>query len=182
MQLEDCFNLGFIAKPHGIRGEVKAVFDVDNINAYKKKASIFYERSGKLTLLHLKKFSIQSKKDAILAFEEIKDREGAEMLKGSSLYLPLEDLPPLTGFKFYYHEVIGFTVVDEIMGEIGSVTGYKEMPAQDLLIMDHNGFEVLIPVTDDFVMAPDRENKILPTRLPNGLVDIYLEEKKNKED
>ena len=182
MRTEDCFSPGFIARPHGVKGEVRAVFDVDDLNPYKKKTSVFLEIRGVLTLYHIRSFKVHVKKEVIISFKGIDYRDQAEAIKGATIWLPLAELPPLSGNQFYYHEILGFAVMDAQSGEIGIVTGHREMPGQDLIFVDHKGTEVLIPVTDEIVLFPDREKKILYVNLPEGLLEVYVPSKKEIEE
>lgn len=173
MQVEDCFMLGFILRPHGIKGELKAVFDVDDISQYKKKESVYVLQGKKLIPFSIEYIRIQSQRDVILKLREIRTRDEAETVAKCELYLPEDQLPELNDYQFYFHEIKGFVVQDEVLGTLGKVNKALEMPAQDLISMDYEGREVLIPITDDFVLKVDRENKIVFTHLPDGHLDVY---------
>ncbi len=62
------------------------------------------------------------------------------------------------------------------MGELGIVATVYSMSTQDLIAMNYHGHEVLIPVNDTIVPSINREQKILNVRLPEGLLDVYIEE------
>ena len=55
-----------------------------------------------------------------------------------------------------------------------------ETAAHDLIVMDYQEKEVLIPLTEPFVQGVDLETKKVFTHLPEGLLAIYLEEKNNE--
>ena len=81
----------------------------------------------------------------------------------------------MEGNHFYYHDIPGFLVIDKDFGEIGKVSKVQEAPAQDLLVVDCNGKEVLVPITDDSILKLDRTNKIIEVQTPAGLIDMYIE-------
>jgi 16S rRNA processing protein RimM len=90
--------------------------------------------------------------------------------------LPLQRLPKLKGNKFYFHEVIGFEVIDKTKGVIGNIDKIMDHPAQPILQILHNtGKEILIPIADDIVLDVDRKNKQICIQAPDGLIDLYLE-------
>jgi 16S rRNA processing protein RimM len=64
-------------------------------------------------------------------------------------------------------------VVDEQLGELGTIREIYEMPYQDLMAMDYQGVEVLIPVQDELILRADKAAQKLFVNLPEGLVDIY---------
>ncbi len=93
----------------------------------------------------------------------------------TDMYLPLSSLPKLTGNRFYFHEVIGFKVIDDRLGEIGTCKEFMELTNNPLMQVDHDGTEILIPASQQFVTKVDRENKTLYVTTPEGLVDLYLD-------
>ena len=173
MQVENCFELGFIAKAHGIKGEVKVVFDVTDIYEYEDLESVYLLEKGKLTPFFVEFLRIQSDSQALVKFKQVIDRNQAEALKGVRLYLPLDQLPELDEHGFFYHDIIGYTIQDENLGTLGTIQRVMEMPAQDLLVMLYKGHEILIPLSTDVVLYPDKEKKLMFTRLPDGLIDVY---------
>ena len=99
----------------------------------------------------------------------------AQALVGSSLYLPIEELETLGDDEFYYHEIKGYTVSDQTLGDLGIVKEVYSLNGQDLVAMDYQGSEVLIPTANDIVLRADKENRKLLVNLPEGLLDVYLD-------
>jgi 16S rRNA processing protein RimM len=174
MNINACFELGYITKKHGLQGEVSIHLDTDNPENYSELESVFVEIDQKLVPFFIESLSIRGEK-ALVKFEGVEDAEGAEELKGSKLFLPLENLPPLEGKTFYFHEVIGFRITDRSFGLIGTVTDIYDVSAQQLFAIDHKGKEVLVPVNDEIIEQVDRSEKIIHVDLPEGLIDIFLE-------
>ncbi|WP_375435634.1 ribosome maturation factor RimM [uncultured Hymenobacter sp.] len=177
MTLDDCYLLGSIGKPHGLKGFVMAFLDVDDLDAYRKVKSVLVEMPatpGKLTTYEVEKLQPQAENRALLKLKGIDRIEEAEPLRNAKLYRPLEELPKLEEDQFYFHDVIGYTVVDEQLGELGVVETFYELPQQDLLAMRYKGQEVLIPVVDELISHADQVGKKLHVQLPEGLLDVYL--------
>ena len=118
---------------------------------------------------------------AILNLEDSNSIESAQLLKGSALYLPLTALPELSDHQFYFHEIIGYVVQDENLGEIGQVITVYDAGPQDLLAIDHKNKEVLLPINDKTVIKVDKNKKKIFVNLPDGLLDIYLSEDNNED-
>lgn len=91
------------------------------------------------------------------------------------MFLPLDQLPQLEEGQFYFHEIIGFQVEDENEGPLGTVKDVYEAGEQYLIAMNYQDREVLIPLNDDIIPKVNKEKKIVHTRLPEGLLDVYLE-------
>ena len=116
----------------------------------------------------------RSNNQFVIKFDGIGPNECREFAQ-VELYLPLSQLPPLDGNRFYFHEVIGFTVIDERLGEIGTCQDFLEVSNNPIMQVNHNGTEILIPASQQFVTQVDRENRILHVSTPEGLVEIYLQ-------
>ena len=177
MHLDDCYQLGYIIKPHGLRGELQIFIDSDNPRAYQNLESVFVLEGQQLVPFFIEAISLRSQK-AIVAFEDIESVDQASRLKGRELYLPLDFLPDLKGEEFYLHELVGFTVIDDVTEEeVGIVENVIEMGPQLTLVLKHeSGKEVLIPYTEELKVAFDKENKSLKLKVAEGLLALYLEE------
>lgn len=173
MHLDDCYYVGTIGKAHGILGEVKVLLDVDEPKEYTEMESVYLLRRKKLTPFFIESIRVNGPQHLLVRFRNVHGREEAEQLQGSDIYLPLDLLPDLEPGQFYYHDVIGYQVVDKVLGPLGKVSYFHEMPQNDLLVMDYKSAEVLIPVSWDVVLEADHENKQVLTHLPDGLIEVY---------
>jgi 16S rRNA processing protein RimM len=177
MTLDDYYQLGSIGKPHGLKGFVVAFLDVDDPDAYRKVKSVLLElptAPGKLVAYDVEKLQPQTNERALLKLKGIDRIEDAEPLRNARLYRALQDLPALAKDQFYFHDVIGYTVVDAQLGSLGTVESFYELPQQDVLAMRYQGQEVLIPVVDELVSHADQGAKTLHVNLPEGLLEVYL--------
>ena len=173
MSRDECYLLGYISKPHGVSGEVCFFLDVDNPAHYKKMESVFIELNKQLVPFFISAVSIKQN-IAIVKLEDVNSEEDADDLVGSSLFLPLSFLPKLTGNRFYFHEIIGFEVIDTKLGPLGKITEVFDMPQQIIAQVIYREKEVLFPVNDLTLKKVDRSNKEFHVELPDGLLDIYL--------
>ncbi|MFD2721507.1 ribosome maturation factor RimM [Hymenobacter monticola] len=185
MTLDETYQLGYILKTHGLRGHVAAHFDVDDVADYLKLKTVYLAlpaAPAKLVEHKVEKVQSQSGNKVLLKLRGIDRIEEAEPLRGSQLYLPLTELPALEDDQFYFHDVVGFTVVDSTLGELGTVENFYELPQQDMLAMRYQGQEVLIPVVDELVSHADHEKKQVHVNLPEGLLDVYLKPSSRDKD
>ena len=174
MNKEECYQLGKITKPFGYKGQMVLFLDVDTPEDYATLDSAFVEVKGNLVPYFFKVDSLNGNK-AIVTFEELKPEE-AQALAGCELYLPLSLLPKLTGNKFYFHEVVGFRVVDSEKADIGTIKSIIDYPAQPLFQIMQGETEILIPLIDPVIQQVDREAKNIFITAPTGLIDLYLEQ------
>ena len=174
MQKKDCFFVGKIVKKYSFKGELLVKLDTDDPEQFLEMESVFVEKHKNLIPFFIESISMHKSALLRIKFEDVSSEADAESLLGSELYLPLDLLPKLSGNRFYYHEIIGFTIVDVSFGTVGVVNGVNDSTAQALFEIDKDGTEVLIPISDDIIQNVDRNNRTITIQAPEGLIDIYL--------
>ena len=174
MQKKDCFFVGKIVKKYSFKGELLVKLDTDDPGQFLEMESVFVEKHKNLIPFFIDSLSLHKSSLLRVKFEEVLNEADADALLGSELFLPLAQLPKLTGNKFYYHEIIGFKAMDLNFGPVGNIIGVNDHTSQHLFVIDYNGKEVLIPVNDSIIKKVDRENKTMVIEAPEGLIDLYL--------
>jgi len=176
MQIKDCFYLGKIVKKYSFKGELLVKLDTDEPEIFKNLESVFISLRNNLIPFFVDSCKLHKSQLLRIKFEDVDSEEDADALLKSDLYLPLSILPTLTGNKFYYHEVTGFTIIDENFGEVGIIDNINDTGAQELFVIDRDGTEILIPLNDQFIVKVDRDKKQILVNTPEGLIDLYLED------
>ena len=176
MQKQDCFYLGKIVKKYSFKGELLIKLDTDEPDIYENLDSVFVELRNNLVPFFIESSQLHKSELLRVKFEEVDSEQDADSLIKSDIYLPLEFLPKLDDDKFYFHEIIGFTVEDTNFGTVGIITGINDTTSQSLFEIDRNGIEILIPMNDHFIKKVDKKNKTIVVETPDGLIDLYLEE------
>ena len=177
MKTEDCFYLGYVTKTFGYKGEVVLYLDTDNPSYYQTLESVFILLEGKLIPFFIEKISLRvNSNEATVKFQNVDNEEKAQQLTGNEVYLPLSMLPPLSGNKFYFHEIIGFQVIDASKGSLGPVEKVLEFPNNPVLQIKVGFKEVLVPARDEFIKKVDRKARSIFVETPEGLIDLYLDE------
>ncbi|XOD68719.1 MAG: ribosome maturation factor RimM [Flavobacteriales bacterium AspAUS03] len=171
MQKQDCFYLGKVSRAHGIKGSWIVQLDTDEPESYAQLESVFVELAGILVLSFLRSCRSLPKNRLLVQFDSTTKDEN---LVNRALYLPLERLPPLSGGRFYYHEVIGFGVEDVCKGFIGVIQNINDQSPQALFEIDFKGKQILIPVMDAFIKEINRPERRILVDTPEGLIDLYL--------
>lgn len=174
MKKDDCFYLGKIVKKYSFKGELLAKLDTDQPELYENLDAIFVSYRNTLVPYFIESSQLHKSDLLRIKFEDVDTEEEADTLLKSELYLPLELLPKLEGNKFYYHEVIGFTIKDVDFGEVGTITAINDSTAQALFEIDRKGLEILIPMNDEFIIEVNRTLKTIVVKTPEGLIDLYL--------
>lgn len=175
MKKEDCFNLGKITRIFGTKGELTLVLDVDDPNDYINLDFFYADFDGEMIPYFIEKLIIKNGTAVIIKLTDIDEPKAAGALINRLIYLPLDRLPKLNEDQFYYHEIIGYTIIDDVFGETGVIKDVLEFPMQEIIQIDHNGKEILLPISDELITKVDKENKFLYISAPEGLIELYLE-------
>ena len=174
MDKSACFYLGKIVSKYSFNGEVLVILDTDEPEIYENMESVFVSLGNNLVPFFIDKCRLHKSNLLRIDFEEVKTENDADRIMGSELFLPLTFLPKLTGDKFYFHEVIGFSVIDSVHGDIGIIKSINDSTSQALFELDKDDKELLIPINDEIITKVDRENKTIYVTTPEGLVELYL--------
>ena len=183
MKIDDCYQLGYVVKTHGTKGAVVIFLDVDEPSEYYEMESVFIQKGNELVPFFIEQFEQTNQPDKLITyFEEVETIEQATALKSSKLFLPIDFLPELKDQQFYYHDIIGFKVVDENLGEVGTVNTVQEMQTTDMFVVDIDGVEVMIPIQEPIYQKIDKSKETVFVDLPDGYLDVFLSDPNKKED
>ncbi|MBD1261393.1 16S rRNA processing protein RimM [Maribacter polysiphoniae] len=174
MDKSSCFYLGKIVSKYSFKGEVLVKLDTDEPEIYENMESVFVSLGNNLVPFFIDKCRLHKSSLLRVDFEEVKTENDADRIMGCELYLPLSFLPKLSGDKFYFHEVIGFNLIDSVHGDIGIIESINDTTSQALFEVKKDEKELLIPINDQIITKVDRENKTIYVTTPEGLVDLYL--------
>lgn len=65
----------------------------------------------------------------------------------------------------------GYSVIDHVLGYLGTVKEVLDRPQQPLLVVEHTGSEILIPIVDAFIKEVDETAEKIYVHIPKGLVE-----------
>jgi 16S rRNA processing protein RimM len=160
--------VGLIRKAQGIRGEVivEPLTDKPDV-VFAPGSRVFAGTTdGELAVVHdvrgeeeMPTLTIARsqpfKKGLIVQFEELQDRDSAELWRGRYLLAPFSELPPLEEDQVYLHDLIGMRVVSTSGAEIGRVTTFYELPQGIMLDIATPRGSVIIPYRPEIVVQTD---------------------------
>lgn len=167
------YNVGKIVNTHGIRGEVRVISQTDF-------AEERYQVGNQLTLFREKHAPLllkitshrKHKNFDLLTFEGYTNVNEVEAFRDGILKVAQEDLSELAENEFYYHEIIGLTVIDENDRTIGKIKEILSPGANDVWVVQRTGKkDFLLPYIEPVVKKIDLENGCVHIELLEGLLD-----------
>ncbi|WP_434300194.1 ribosome maturation factor RimM [Corallococcus exiguus] len=156
MSAQDCLELGYVARAHGLRGEVAVrSFDPASETLGTVERVWLRLRSGEEREYALETFRPANKEDLVF-FEGVASRTAAEALVGAKVFVYREDLEPPEEGEFFQGDLVGLNAVDEqgaSLGTVEEVWATGEVP--NLVIRAKGRPELVVPFADEFVPAVD---------------------------
>ena len=164
--------LGAITGALGIKGEVTLKVFTEEVAAIASYGPLSNE-DGTAT------FEIEAlrphKVGAAARLKGVRDRNAAEALKGTGLFVPRQALGEADAIEdeFFYSDLVGLAVEQERMGRIGFITAVHDFGAGDLLEieLEEDRRKVLLPFTKDAVPVIDIKGCRVVVEPPEGLWD-----------
>ena len=107
----------------------------------------------------------------LFSFEGRRDRNSVEELRNTLLLAEVNpDDEAIEEDEFHITQIIGCEVVTSTGLKVGLVKDVLQLPAQDTLVIDRDGVEVLIPFVKKHVPEIDLENHRLTVEEVEGLL------------
>jgi 16S rRNA processing protein RimM len=122
--------LAAVIGAQGLKGEVKAKLFTAAPDAL-PRYGVLHTRDGRK--LKITAFRPAKEGEAVIAFEDVRDRNQAEALKGVELFVDRAALPETGEDEFYHADLIGLEVRDSEGRVLGKVNALHNFGASDVL-------------------------------------------------
>lgn len=146
--------MGRIVGPWGIKGWVKIQPYTETVAALGDHDRWWVGRDADLQEMALRDSAVHGAM-LVAQLADIDDREAALRLKGCEVAVPRTALPATGAGEYYWADLVGLAVVN-VQGEmLGRVAGHFSNGAHDVMRVEHDGPERLIPFVDAVIRAVD---------------------------
>lgn len=152
--------LGMVARPFGIRGEIK-VKPHNRLTTWFDHAETVWlrprpeDQPAPYRVLKARRHQ----EFIVLTLDGVRDRNAAEALKGWETVAPEDTLEPLADDEFYWYQLVGLKVAAEdgrILGEVIRIEETApELEGNDVLIGFGEEGEFQVPATTDAIVKVD---------------------------
>lgn len=163
--------MGIIGAPRGIKGDIRVkcfTAEPRDIAAYGPLWNADASRAYPIRVVG----EIKGKDQVVVRIDGIADRNAAEALKGTELYVPRDALPPPEDDDFYHVDLIGLraeTPAGEFLGEVRAVFDHG---AGDVLELGGGPYKgLVVPFTLEVVPSVDVAAGKLVVDPPDGLLE-----------
>lgn len=177
---KNLIKIGYIAKAHGLKGEVLLkLFDSEDV--YIKKG-LSLDLGGKEYVIGGLR---RPKEGVLLKFSGVDSRNDSELLKGLEVSVETSVFEEgLEDGEVYLNQLLGFKVylVSELEDELkGEISGFSKTEAHDLLRVELvSGGEIEIPYVDKFLTEISKLERFVKVDCPKELFDLEFLTEANK--
>ena len=151
--------VGLIANTYGIKGQLK-IKAYTNIDRFAKNKQVYIKMNDKDYLSVKIKSSFKQKNCEIVKLEGFDEINEVLKFKGLEVYISEDQQKPLES-GFYYHELIGKKVYNQLRELKGIVTEVLDYPHADMLVIKTANKNKMIPFIDEFVKAVEEDRIII---------------------
>lgn len=167
---DDLVQVGFVFGAYGVAGGIRVRPFSDDADALLHAKTWWLDKPS-LRAVEVRRAKLHGG-DVVTQLPELTDRNEAEALKGTGVYIPRSEFPVLDDGEFYWSDLIGLAV-ENLQGEsLGVVADMMSNGPQSILRItaavsaesgeaESAAQERLIPFVDQFIVKVDKEaNKI----------------------
>lgn len=155
--------IGIIARSHGLKGEVKALFETGKTELIKQLEMVYLRTErGDFFPVRVKTIRTEEKANALsffVQFEHIADRTSAEALKNHGIFLETQKALAYLKEAASDDPLMDYEIIDEQNQSIGRVIEVMDNSVHLILIIATTRGKLLIPFVDEFVVNVDDENE-----------------------
>ena len=159
-------SVGFLRRPHGVKGEIIMDLHTDFPERMKKGRKIFVGEDHKpMTLTNVR----PHQNGLLVKFNDIDTPEDAGLYRNQWVYVRTKDVPLPEG-RHYKHELLGLNVVDEQDNPLGELVEILETGANDVYVVrDEAGREILLPNIPSVILDLNIGARTMRVHLLEGL-------------
>ncbi|MFC1693752.1 ribosome maturation factor RimM [Candidatus Latescibacterota bacterium] len=161
--------IGRIIKAQGLQGELKVYPLSDFSERFNRLEDVKIEfESGKVETFEVEKVR-NIGRFVIFKLKGVDDRNNAEYLCGSYVCVTRDEIFPLDEESFYMFELEGMEVFNPEERKIGEISLVEKYPAQDIIIIETEDRNIMVPAVKDFLVDIDVKKGRIILDLPEGL-------------
>lgn len=162
--------IGYFSKTHGIKGHLILKSEADFY--FEDVTALFIETAGSKAPYFISEIK-EIKNDLVVLLEEVSSVEKAKLLTGKKVFVDSQLVEEAVGAEDW----AGFEIIDSELGSLGTITEMSDNGVQVLASIRYKDKDVILPMVEDFIERIDEAAKKIYYKAPDGLVQLYLDEK-----
>ena len=165
----ELLEIGRIIRPQGLAGRLKVLSYLESQDLMEGLRELFIGRDPREAIAFPLQDVRKGRNFFVLKLGGIEDKDAASRHVGSSVWMPSAAMRKLPEGEYYWHEIIGLTVVTEEGLALGRIESLFPTGSNDVYVCRGEGKEILLPAIGDVILKIDRDRGIMTVRLLKGL-------------
>ncbi len=172
--MREYLSVGFVLKPHGVRGAIKVEPLTDDVTRFKNMKHVFIEEAGNYIKYDIESRSVTTAY-VLLKLKGVDNPDMAEKLRNSYLWIKRTEGRTLGEDEYYWGDIIGCNAVFSDNGKVlGKITDIMHLVSNDVYTVNTGKEEVLIPALKQYISFDVENNTVFINR--TGLEEILPDE------
>jgi len=163
---DDLVEIGIVARPWGVRGEVKVRPTSDIPDRFARLAGVWLFDGRDEIRYHALTGTRRLNDAVVLALEGVDSREAAEALRNWTVSVPEGERAPLNEDEYYIDNLIGLEVWGRTGESLGRLTRVFQGAAQDVFEITTADGPVLVPAVAAWIDTIDLDAGRMVVELP----------------
>lgn len=164
---DDFLVIGRVARPWGLRGDLKIQVLSDIPDRFERLARVFIDRVPYSVVVS----RVEGNGAARLVLRGIRSREAADSLRGQFVEIPAAEAGDLPEGVYYHFQIVGLRVVDEDEKPLGTIVEIVPTGANDVYVVrPETGPDILVPAIDEVIQGIDLKQGNVTVRIIEGLL------------
>lgn len=162
--------IGTIQRKHGLQGHVVLLLNSPSYVLSNGLKYLFIQIDHTLVPYCITHFLCRAGK-LVMKLRGIDDPKIAHSLKGRAVFVHPAELRKSVVSESSIPQLIGYRVEDTHYGHLGIVSEVYSPSQQQLLAIDFQGKELLVPCHEDIVVHIDHQRCTIGLQLPHGFIE-----------
>lgn len=167
--------IGTLVKPHGIKGEMLALLDVDGLEIGDLSCLVIHV-DGIPVPFFVNGVRQRGNSSVLLTIDGVADERGAARMCPSDIFAFKAEIPERDSSDeegLYASDLIGYTAVGADGQPLGKVADIEDSTANVLFIIaTPAGKTLYVPVVPEFISGIDADSEVMTLDLPPDMIDL----------
>jgi len=161
--------IGFIRKPHGLKGELKILPLTGDISRFKKISYVYLLIDNEYLKEELQSVKI-SNNYIIIKLKDYNSIDDVKKYSGIYIFIEKNNGIPLKKGEYYSQDLIGCSFFYKGK-KIGIVVDFDNLGASDVFFVKYKNKEIVYPFLKKYIKKIDIENKLIEINQFEGFFD-----------
>ena len=176
IDIKNFTEIGKVRKAHGVNGALNIDLTVEGDSVSIDMEFLFLMIDGALVPFSLEEIEIKPNQ-IIAEFEEIGSKTDAEKYTYCKVFIENEFLfDEEAQVSSSLKALIDYQLIDKQNGISAQILDLIEYPNNPVFEIELNNNPIMLPAQEELIEAIDDTKKEITYNIPDGLIDVYLEE------